>query len=147
MKSRICRTLVSGSRRVIYCSESFAGRSLQPGRLPPCIGSKVTPTPRLLPKLACRSRGFARGCVSYKNHWRNRESSGVIMRELDQKYHDAAFERALERLALGEASEAERQLLDAEAAATRGASIDALLAELRASDDAARGKYPADMID
>src|SRR5690554_2533070 len=67
------------------------------------------------------------------------------MRDLEQIYHDAAFERALERLALGEASEAERRLLDAEAAA-RGESLDALLAAVDASDEEIRMKYPADVM-
>lgn len=67
------------------------------------------------------------------------------MRDLEQDYKDAAFEGALERLALGEASAVERGYLEAEAR-KRGESLDALLAGLEASDEEIRMKYPADMM-
>src|SRR5690554_1266351 len=145
MKSRICRTPVSGSRRVIYCSESFADRSLRLGGSPPCIGLKATPTPRSPRKSVCRSPGCEGGCANCRNHWSNGESSGEEMRDLEQIYTDAAFERALERLALGETTAAEMGDLEAEAA-KRGQSLNALLAALDASDEEIRMKYPAEMM-
>lgn len=67
------------------------------------------------------------------------------MSDYRQKYSDAAFERGLERLALGEASDAERRSLETQATA-RGKSLEELLAGIRESNEEIRAKYPSDMM-